>query len=182
MVIVARVVDAFASRHNAAVPGRSGTFSMREVRRHALVPHTPAQMYALVSDVARYPEFVPWCPQTTVHAAGPESMTATVHIARAGLKLALTTENRMRPEERIEMTLVKGPLRSYRGLWRFVPICAPPGPAGGPPMVRGCRVELEVDFEFRNGAVGLVLGPFFEASWNSLVDAFVQRAGELYRG
>jgi ribosome-associated toxin RatA of RatAB toxin-antitoxin module len=156
---------------------------MREVRRLAIVPYTPAQMYALVNDVARYPDFVPWCPRTEVHAAAAESVTATVHVARGGVHLALTTRNSMRPGERIDMALVEGPLASFRGSWAFVPISAAAAAgADAPPAVRGCRVQLEVDFEFRNAALGLVLGPVFEASWNSLVDAFVRRAREVYGG
>jgi ribosome-associated toxin RatA of RatAB toxin-antitoxin module len=153
---------------------------MREVRRSALVPYTPAQMYALVNDVRRYPEFLPWCPATRVHEETAESITATVDMQRAGVRIALTTRNSMRPGEHIEMTLVEGPLGSFAGSWRFVPIHAP-GEGGAPGVLRGCRVELLVGFEFRNAALGLVLGPLFESTWNSLVDAFVRRAREVYR-
>jgi ribosome-associated toxin RatA of RatAB toxin-antitoxin module len=153
---------------------------MREVRRSALVPHTPEQMYRLVNDVRRYPEFVPWCPATRVHEESPESITATVDMQRAGVRVALTTRNTMRPGETIEMTLVEGPLKSFAGRWQFVPIRAP-GEGDAPGPVRGCRVELAVDFEFRSAALGVVLGPLFESTWNGLVDAFVRRAWEVYR-
>ena len=155
---------------------------MREVRRHALVAHTPAEMYALVNNVARYPEFVPWCRRAQVQAESDTAMTATLELARAGLHLTLTTDNRLAPGERIEMRLRDGPLASFRGLWRFVPIHAPPASAGASRMLAGCRVELEVDFEFKGSMSGLLLGPWFEASWNSLVDAFVRRAAEIYGG
>ena len=151
---------------------------MREVRRSALVPHTPAQMYALVNDVRRYPEFVPWCPATRVLEESADSITATVDMQRAGVRVALTTRNTMRPGEHIEMALVAGPLARFAGSWAFVPIRAA-DPAG---EVRGCRVELFVEFEFKSAALGLVLGPLFESTWNSLVDAFVRRAREVYRG
>ncbi|HXQ31143.1 MAG TPA: type II toxin-antitoxin system RatA family toxin [Steroidobacteraceae bacterium] len=154
---------------------------MREVRRNALVPHTPAQMYALVNDVARYPDFVPWCPATRIHAETANTITATVEIERAGVRIGLTTRNTMRPGERIEMTLIDGPLRSFGGTWDFIPIRAAAAPAAAG-EVRGCRVELAVSFEFRNAALSLVLGPVFESSWDSLVDAFVRRAREVYRG
>ena len=99
---------------------------------------------------------------------------------RAGVRLALTTRNTMRPGEHIDMRLVEGPLASFAGTWLFVPIRAPgAGAAAG--ALKGCRVELVVGFEFRNAALGLVLGPLFESTWNSLVDAFVRRAREVYR-
>jgi ribosome-associated toxin RatA of RatAB toxin-antitoxin module len=153
---------------------------MREVRRSALVPYTPAQMYALVNDVRRYPDFLPWCPATRVHEETPVSITATVDMLRAGVRLALTTRNSMRPGEQIQMALVEGPLRSFAGSWLFVPIRAP-GEGEAPGALKGCRVELLVSFEFANAALGLVLGPVFESTWNSLVDAFVRRAREVYR-
>ena len=153
---------------------------MREVRRSALVPYTPVQMYTLVNDVRRYPEFLPWCPATHVHEETAESITATVDMQRAGVRIALTTRNSMRPGELIDMTLVQGPLGGFSGGWRFVPIHAP-GEGGTPGALKGCRVELLVRFEFKNRALGLVLGPLFESTWNSLVDAFVRRAREVYR-
>ena len=152
---------------------------MREVRRSALVPHTPAQMYALVNDVRRYPEFLRWCPRTTVQAETAESLTATVHMERAGIRSRVTTINTMRPDERIDMRLGDGPLRTFGGHWQFLPILSR-RPDGQPGEVRGCRVELEVRFEFRNVALGLVFGPLFEATWDSLVDSFVKRAREVY--
>ena len=153
---------------------------MREVRRSALVPYSPEQMYALVNDVRRYPDFLPWCPATRVHEETQFTITATVDMQRAGVKIALTTRNTMRPGEHIEMTLVEGPLGGFAGSWRFVPIRAP-GEGEAPGPLRGCRVELCVTFEFKSAALGLVLGPLFESTWNSLVDAFVRRAREVYR-
>ena len=154
---------------------------MREVRRSALVPYSPQQMYALVNDVARYPEFVPWCPATCVLAESADSITATVEIARAGIRLGLTTRNTMRRGERIDMRLVDGPLRSFEGSWRFLPIEAPAA-LGAAPIVHGCRIELEVRFEFGSAALGVLFGPLFEASWDSLVDAFVERARAVHGG
>ncbi len=151
---------------------------MREVRRSALVPYTPAQMYALVNDVAGYPAFVPWCPSTRVLDESADSLTATVDVRRAGLTLSLTTRNTLAAGESIAMALLDGPFKAFSGRWGFVPIRTP----GAPGELRGCRVELEVAFEFRNAALGLVMGPLFESSWDSLVDAFVKRAREIYRG
>ena len=164
---------------------------MREVRRTAIVPHTPAQMYEIVNDVRRYPEFVPWCPSTRVFEETATSIHAAVDIARSGVKLSVATRNTMVPGERIDLRLADGPLRTLEGSWQFVPIVERAGPGvpgalpGGAtgaaaPRLRGCRVELEVRFDFRNSALTLLFGPVFEASWDSLVDAFVVRARELH--
>ena len=151
---------------------------MREVRRSALVPYTPAQMYSLVNDVAGYPAFVPWCAAGIVTARSTDALTATLEIRRAGLTVSLTTRNTLVEGQSITMVLVEGPLRAFSGRWDFVPIRA----AGAGGELRGCRVELLVGFEFRNAALGLLMGPVFESSWNSLVDAFVTRASGIYGG
>lgn len=165
---------------------------MREVRRTAIVPHTPAQMYEIVNDVRRYPEFVPWCPSTRVFEETATSIHAAVDIARSGVKLSVATRNTMVPGERIDLRLADGPLQTLEGSWQFVPIverAAPAVPGAVPadaagasptPRLRGCRVELEVRFAFRNSALTMLFGPVFEASWDSLVDAFVVRARELH--
>lgn len=152
---------------------------MRVVRRTALVPQTPAQMYALVNDVRRYPEFLPWCPATTVHADDGSSLRATLTFERLGVRTAVTTTNGNVADESIEMVLTDGPLQSFRGLWQFHPIRARAADAT-PGDLRGCRVELTVEFAFRNAALDLVFGPFFEVTWDSIVDAFVRRAREQY--
>ncbi len=152
---------------------------MRIVRRQALVPQTPAQMYGLVNDVRRYPQFLPWCPATVVHSETPQSVHATVTFERAGVRMQLTTHNTNVPDERIDLVLTDGPLRHFKGGWAFVPIRAAvvDGALG---EIRGCRVELSVEFEFRNAAMGLLFGSLFEATWDSIVDAFVRRARVVY--
>lgn len=152
---------------------------MKVVRRQVLVPQTPAQMYALVNDVRRYPQFLPWCPATIVHSQTPESVHASVDFERAGVRMVLTTRNTNVPGERIDMALTDGPLRHFSGGWLFVPIRAA-AVDGVPGEVRGCRVELLIEFEFKSAALGVLFGPLFESTWDSIVDAFVRRAREVY--
>lgn len=173
---------------------------MREVRRTAIVPYTPAQMYVIANDVRRYPEFVPWCSGTHVFDENERMIDATVEISRSGVRVGVRTRNTMVPGERIELRLVEGPLKTLEGSWQFVPIVeqanpfadlalpgaapteaavAPPSDPGAP-RVRGCRVELLMRFEFRNAALTMLFGPVFERSWDSLVDVFVERAKVLY--
>jgi ribosome-associated toxin RatA of RatAB toxin-antitoxin module len=136
-------------------------------------------MYALVNDVARYQAFVPWCTRSEVLEASSNSLSGRLEVGRAGVTVAITTQNRMAPGERIEMSLADGPFRHFSGVWAFQPIRAP-GVAGAAGPVRGCRVELNVEFEFKNRALDLLAGPLFESTWNSLVDTFVHRAREVY--
>lgn len=154
---------------------------MQSVRRSVLVPHAPLQMYTIVNDVRRYPEFVPWCPATRVHEETADSIWASVDIERSGVRFSLTTRNRMVPGERIDLGYVDGPLRTLEGSWEFRPILERDD-AGGEGRLRGCRVELDVRFAFASAALTKLFGPVFEASWDSLVDAFVRRAKDLHGG
>ena len=142
---------------------------MQTVERSALVTHTAAQMYGLVNDVARYPEFLPWCTGATVHDESPTQRIATVKVARGVLQTEFTTRNTLTPERQIELKLVHGPFRDLTGLWRFEAI-------GG----RGSRIQFRVEFEFKNRLTAAAFNAVFESLCGSIVDAFVQRAHTKY--
>lgn len=146
---------------------------MREVHRNAIVPYSAAQMYAVVNDVARYPEFVPWCPQAEVQEASASAMVATLDIARGGLRTSIRTRNRLVPNSSIELEQIEGPLKVFLGTWTFTPIRREG-------LEVGCQVDLRVRFDFKSRALALLFGPLFMASWDSLVDAFARRADALY--
>ncbi len=143
--------------------------AVKSVDRSALVKYTPAQMFALVGDVASYPEFLPWCTGATVQAVGENEVIATVDIARSVLKSRFTTRNLLVPDSSITMTLEDGPFRVLQGQWRFLPIAS-----------AGSRIGFHVDFEFSNRLMGLALDAAFESICASLVTAFVARARAVY--
>lgn len=142
---------------------------MREVRRSALVPYTVAQMYELVADVERYPEFLPWCSDATVLEREGEHVVARLSLARGRARASFTTTNRLVAGEFLEMRLLDGPFTALDGRWDFKAI----GEAGS-------RVDLRVVFETRGSLAGLVLAPVFEGVCNQLVDSFARRARQVY--
>lgn len=142
---------------------------MREVKRSALLPYTATQMFDLVADVERYPEFLPWCTAATVLAREGEMVTAQLALSRGRASARFTTRNRLVPGQFLEMRLLEGPFRSLEGRWDFVAI----GEAGS-------RVGLAMAFETQGSLAGIVLGPVFEGICNQLVDAFAQRARRVY--
>ncbi len=143
---------------------------MREVIRSALVAHSAAQLYALIVDVERYPQFLPWCVAARVAQREPESMVASLSIRRGLLRADFTTRNAMTPDRAVGMTLVSGPFRSLEGRWTLTPLGD-----------EGCSVELRMRFELANRVSAALLEPLFEETAASLVDAFVLRAREVYR-
>jgi ribosome-associated toxin RatA of RatAB toxin-antitoxin module len=140
---------------------------MREVKRTALIAETPARMYRLVNDIERYPEFLPWCTAARVDSRKDGEVMATLTIKRGPLHAQFTTRNLLEPDQRVLMQFVSGPFRVLEGLWTFTPLGD-----------LGCRVELEMRFEFANRVAGTVFEPLFENTAASLVDAFVKRARE----
>lgn len=141
---------------------------MIRVNRSALVTASPTVMYALVADISRYPEFLPWCRRATIHEAREDYTRATLAIDYRGVRQQFTTENHNRADETIQMRLIDGPFRSLAGEWRFLPIGA-----------GACKVELDLDYEFANALLGRVVGPAFNHIANTLMDAFVLRAESL---
>ena len=142
---------------------------MRKVSRSALVPYTQKQMYALVEDVERYPDFLPWCSDATLHWREGDRLEGSVEMNKAGLKRSFRTRNTMHQDEAIELELVDGPFSHLSGVWKFKAL----GDAG-------CKVSLDVEFEMRSRTSDKLLGRYFENICNSLVDAFVSRAEQMY--
>ncbi len=142
---------------------------MTTIRKSALVPYTPAQMFALVDDIEAYPEFLPWCKSARVLSRTEDEVRATLELSKGGVEKAFTTCNRLQKNKMIEMRLVEGPFRRLEGFWRFEPL----GDAG-------CKVSLDLEFEFSSRMLGMVVGPVFSQVANSLVDSFQKRAVDVY--
>ncbi len=124
-------------------------------------------MYALINDIDRYPEFVPWCTASRVESRKEGEVVAKLTIKRVPLRDEFTTSNLLEQGKRVLMQFVSGPFRVLEGLWTLTPLGD-----------LGCRVELEMRFEFANRVAGTLFAPLFEDTAASLVDAFVKRARE----
>jgi ribosome-associated toxin RatA of RatAB toxin-antitoxin module len=138
---------------------------MREVKRSALIAEAPARMYQIINDVERYPQFVPGCTAARIVARKENEMVASLTIKRGPLNAEFTTRNLLEADKRVLMQFVSGPFRVLEGLWTLTPLGD-----------LGCRVELEMRFEFANRVAGALFEPLFESTAASLVDAFVRRA------
>ncbi len=143
---------------------------MTIITRSALVLYSPDQMFDLVNDVESYPSFLPWCRSSTVISKSPEEVIASLDLAKGGIHHVFTTRNRLIHDESIEIALVDGPFEHLEGLWQFDMIGDN----------QGCRITLNMDFEFSNRIISMALGPIFTQISGSLVDAFCKRAQDIY--
>lgn len=141
---------------------------MARVQQAELVPYGAQSMFELVNDIDAYPQFLPWCARAWVTNRSEWQLRAGLAVAKGKLNYSFTTDNTLFPFHRIEMRLVDGPFRHLEGGWRF----------DEQPV--GCRIELNLEFEFSNRVVGVALTPAFKAITTSLVGSFRQRAHQLY--
>jgi ribosome-associated toxin RatA of RatAB toxin-antitoxin module len=88
---------------------------MKHVKKSVLLWYSPAEMYQLVTDVERYPDFLPWCERGEVIERHENGMTARIHLAYAGVRHAFTTRNDHQPDRQVLVQLVDGPFSLLEG-------------------------------------------------------------------
>lgn len=142
---------------------------MHRVNRSALVPFSADQMFRLVEDVERYPEFLPWCADATLHSREGNVVVGSVLMSKGALKRRFKTRNVLTPGERMTLELIDGPFRTLDGEWVFEAI-----------EDAGSKVSLNIQFDFDQPITERLLGRFFEDICNSLVRAFTDRAMDIY--
>jgi ribosome-associated toxin RatA of RatAB toxin-antitoxin module len=143
---------------------------MTTITRSSLVLFTPDQMFDLVNDVESYPSFLPWCRDSKIISKQEDEIIASLDLAKGGIHHVFSTRNRVIAGESIEISLVDGPFRHLEGHWQFSTIGDN----------QGCRIQLDMDFEFSNRLISMALGPIFTQISGYLVDAFCKRAQEIY--
>jgi ribosome-associated toxin RatA of RatAB toxin-antitoxin module len=142
---------------------------MPDVNRTVLVGYAPQEMFALVDAVEEYPRFLPWCGGARVLHRDERKTRAEILINYHGIRHGFTTENEKIAPLEMQIRLVEGPFRRLDGLWRFVPLGD-----------RGCKIEFRLHYEFSNRLLERLVGPVFNHIANTLVEAFVRRAKQVY--
>jgi len=143
--------------------------------KHAEVktlPYSPEQMFALVADVARYPEFLPWAAAARIRSRTPidggEVMEADLVISFKVFREKFGSRVTLLGQDRILTEYIDGPFRHLKSTWAF-------RAAEG-----GCEVDFSVDFEFKNPILAGIIGLVFNEAMQRIVRAFEARANQLY--
>lgn len=126
-------------------------------------------MFELVDAVEKYPEFLPWCGGSECTFRDAAVTRATLHINYRGIRQSFSTENLKTPPLLMQIGLIEGPFRTLEGSWRFTDLAG-----------QGCKVELSLHYEFSSRLLEKLIGPVFSYIANSMVDAFVKRAQNIY--
>ncbi len=148
---------------------------MKQVSKSVLLWYSPQEMYDLVSGVAAYPEFLPWCERAAVLGRHDDETTVRLWLHYAGVRHAFTTRNLHRAGRSVTMALVDGPFSQLDGLWDFTPLGIP----GGEPQ-QACKIAFDLRYAFSSVALEAVVSPVFDRIARTFVDSFVKRAEQVY--
>ena len=133
------------------------------------LPYTPEQMFDLVADVRRYPEFLPWVSAIRVKSNSEAEMVADMIVGFKGLRETFTSRVRKERPGHIHVEYIDGPLQHLSNDWRFR------GDGAG-----GCLVDFAVDFAFKNKLFEMLAGQMFDRALRKMIGAFEARAATLY--
>jgi Oligoketide cyclase/lipid transport protein len=140
--------------------------AIHETRR---LPWSAAQMFDLVADVARYPEFLPWVIATRVRSDGESEMVADMLVGFSALREKFTSRVEKRRPDEIRVHYVDGPLRDLDNRWLFRPASED-----------ACEIEFSVEFTFRNALFQKMASQYLDKAFRKMVAAFETRAAQIY--
>ncbi len=140
-------------------------------KRH--VPFTPDEMFRVVADIERYPEFLPMCESLRIKSRtatpGGEEIVSTMGVGYKAIREHFTTRVQLRPAaNEIDVAYVDGPFRRLLNKWRFVP--APDGSI----------VDFYIDYEFKSPLLAVLMGAVFDKAFHRFSEAFEERARQVY--
>lgn len=138
-----------------------------EETRH--LPYTPQQMFDLVADIGRYPEFLPWVSAMRVRSASTTEVVADMIVGFKGLRETFTSRVQMERPCHVRVDYVDGPLRHLTNEWQF----RSDGEGG-------VLIDFCVDFSFKSRMFEMLAGQVFDRALRKMIGAFEERAAELY--
>jgi coenzyme Q-binding protein COQ10 len=137
------------------------------------VGHSPEQMFALVADVEKYPQFLPLCEALSVRSRkereGRTVLIADMTVGYKAIRETFTSQVHVQPDVlKIDVSYLDGPFKYLHNTWTFEPA---PG---------GSEVKFFIDYEFRSRMLGMLMGTMFDRAFRMFSDAFEKRADQLY--
>ncbi len=142
---------------------------MKRIHRSAIVPYSCRQMFDIVNDVERYPDFLPWCSDANIVSESDSEMLARLEMSATGMRYNFTTRNQLDAPAAIRMSLVDGMFSSLSGGWQFLALGED-----------GSKVSLELRFSLPGSLMRMSAGRVFTSAADKMVDAFCRRAEQLH--
>ncbi|EKD74837.1 MAG: cyclase/dehydrase [uncultured bacterium] len=139
------------------------------INRNAIVPYSSMEMFELVNNIEDYPKFLSWCYASRILARNQNEIDAELTLIKNGIKKSFATRNLFQTGKHIEISLLSGPFHHLHGFWNFETLTP-----------QKCEVSLSLEFEFNNKLLSLALNPVFTYIGDTLMEAFKNRAQEIY--
>ena len=133
------------------------------------LPYKPEKLYALVADMEKYPEFLPWCIGLRVRKREGAVVTADMIIGFKMFREKFTTRVTLDPPHRINVEYLNGPFKYLNNHWIFTPVGE-----------NACEIDFYVDFEFRSRILQKAIGVVFNEAVKKMINAFETRANQIY--
>ena len=140
---------------------------MTVIERSALLSYPAEQIFDLVADIERYPEFLDGCVGAKILERRDDAVTASLRLSKAGISHGFTTRNTLQRPHSMALSLVEGPFERFQGEWVFRAL----GDSA-------CKASLRLEFDMARGLVGAAVGKLFDRVALDLVDAIVRRANQ----
>lgn len=142
---------------------------MAHIFHEVIEPYSIEQMFALVNDIERYPEFVPDCIATGIIRKQDNVVAAFIEVEKFGFKKSFTTLNQINEPHSIDLTLLEGPFKHLSGKWQFTAL-----------NDTECKISFSLDFEFQNKLLDMTMTPVFKEVMTNMVETFSKRARQIY--
>lgn len=136
-----------------------------EVSRSVLLPYAAQDMFDLVEQAEKYPEFVPWCTHATIFERSDDWVAARIEFSFLQLQFGFQTRNSKQRPHWLKVCLIEGPFKHFQGDWDFRPLGE-----------HGCKVSFTLSFEVADGRLDALAAPVVERVAREMVEAFVKRA------
>jgi len=135
---------------------------------HRVLPYSPEQLFDLVADVGRYPEFLPWCVGAKVVSRTEHELHADLTIGFGPFRESFRSRVTLDRPHQVKVVYERGPFHHMNNTWTFNP------------NAKGCRVDFWVDFEFRSRLLQMAIGAVFNEAVKRMINAFLKRARDVY--
>ncbi|PIR32515.1 MAG: ubiquinone-binding protein, partial [Alphaproteobacteria bacterium CG11_big_fil_rev_8_21_14_0_20_44_7] len=132
---------------------------MRQHSEEIISPYKPEQLYAMVADVAKYPEFIPWCSGARIVEKNAEWIIADLLIGFKGINETYRSKVHLRENE-IDIEYLRGPFSHLENRWQFTP------------YEGGTKISFLIKFEFKSKILDMIMGGLFDKACMKMVGAF----------
>ena len=134
------------------------------------LPYSCEELYSLVADVEKYPQFLPWCVACRITDNKETEIYADLVIGYKMMREKFSSRVSLDPHKKIHVEYLSGPMKYLSNYWRFYPV----------DDGKSCKIDFYVDFEFKNAFLQKTINLFFHEAVKRMVNAFEERAKELY--